>query len=311
MDYGHGLVSWSVYQNVACGKNLSQVRKGLVDIFGFHFRLPKGQLYRFKSSVARYYRRTYRQILERIVSGKIIHIDETEVALRGKKGYVWVLASLDAVYFVYRDSREGAFLKEMLKDFSGVLVSDCFSAYDSVLCAQQKCLAHLLRDVNEDLLRNPFDEEFRNLAQEFGRVLRKIVETIDRFGLRKRHLHKHRADVQRFFKSVLSRRFVSEAAQKLQTRLQKYEWRFFTFLDYDNVPWNNNYAEHAIKSFARYRRFADGRFTEASIGEYLVMLSIFQTCEYRGVKFLDFLLSEKTNIEGFALAQMRVRRRGT
>lgn len=126
------------------------------------------------------------------------------------------------------------------------------------------------------------------------------------FGLRRRYLHKHRADVRRFFRSVLSRQFLSEAAQKLQARLQKYEWRFFTFLDYDDVPWNNQYAEHAIKCFARYRRFADGRFTEASIGEYLVMLSIFQTCEYRGINFLEFLLSEKRDIEAFACDRMRL-----
>ena len=63
----------------------------------------------------------------------------------------------------------------------------------------------------------------------------------------------------------------------------------FTFLDHDGIPWNNCNAEHAIKCFARHRQFADGRFTEVSINDYLVILSVYQSCEYQGVNFLDFL----------------------
>jgi hypothetical protein len=75
----------------------------------------------------------------------------------------------------------------------------------------------------------------------------------------------------------------------------KYGSRLFTFLDYDGVPWNNNNAEHAIKGFARVRRFADGRFTEESIREYLVMLSVAETCEYQNIEVLEFLLAQTNN----------------
>jgi len=298
--YGHGLISWTVYHNVGCGQNLLQVKKGLLEVFDFNFFFPRNQLYRFKASVSKYYQTTYKQILPSILSGHIIHIDETEVALRGKKGYVWVVANFEAVYFFYKDSREGAFLEAMLEGFSGVLISDFFSAYDSLKCSQQKCLVHLLRDLNEDLLRNPFDEQFKNLTQRFAALLRTITETIDRYGLKKKHLHKHQVDVQRFFSWLYSMDFSSDVAIKLQTRLRKNEAKLFIFLDHDGVPWNNTNAEHAIKSFARYRRFADGRFTEATIKDYLMMLSVYQTCEYQGVRFLDFLLSKQKDIGAFA-----------
>ena len=72
----------------------------------------------------------------------------------------------------------------------------------------------------------------------------------------------------------------------------KYGSRLFTFLDYDGVPWNNNNAEHAMHSFARVRRFSDGKFTEASIREYLVMLSVTETCKYQNVDTLEFLLAQ-------------------
>jgi len=37
-----------------------------------------------------------------LVKRMLLHIDETEVKLRRSKGYVWVFASMDVVYFEYR-----------------------------------------------------------------------------------------------------------------------------------------------------------------------------------------------------------------
>jgi predicted RecB family nuclease len=285
--YGRGLVSWCIYQNIVGGQNLHRVRKVLAEVF--KISLPPCQLYRFKTAVADYYQPNYARILEEMLKGSILHIDETEVDLRGRKGYVWVLTSMERVYFFYRDSREGTFLKEMLRGFAGVLVSDFYTAYDSLDCPQQKCLIHLLRDLNEDVLKSPYDEEFKTLAQGFSTLLRKVVETIDRYGLKKRHLHKHRAEVEAFFDAACSGEGVSEVARGYRKRFEKYRVKLFAFLDHDGVPWNNNNAEHAIKCFAKYREFADGRFTEASLKDYLVILSVYQSCEYQGIDFLDFL----------------------
>jgi hypothetical protein len=57
------------------------------------------------------------------------------------------------------------------------------------------------------------------------------------------------------------------------------------------VPWNNNNAENAIRQFAYYREDAAGRLKEDRLSDHLVLLSISQTCRYRGINFLKFLLS--------------------
>ena len=74
----------------------------------------------------------------------------------------------------------------------------------------------------------------------------------------------------------------------------------FTFLDHDGVPWNNNNAEHAIKRFAKYRRDADGRFTERSLQEYLVLATVLETCEFNNLNVLKFLLSKEATLEGLS-----------
>src|SRR5262249_11446408 len=156
------------------------------------------------------------RILNRIVEGGLIHSDETHVNLQKGKGTVWALTNLEDVLYMYRSSREAGFLQELLRDFKGVLVSDFYSGYDSLPCEQQKCLVHLIRDINDDLKGNPYDEEFKALAAGFGKLLRSIVGTIDKYGLKKRHLHKHKAEVVRFFRDLAARVHRSELAEGYQ-----------------------------------------------------------------------------------------------
>ena len=64
-----------------------------------------------------------------------------------------------------------------------------------------------MRDINEDLCKQPFNEEIRDIARRFAALLRLIVESVDRFGLKTRHLRKHRPAVDRFFKEILGRTY--------------------------------------------------------------------------------------------------------
>jgi hypothetical protein len=63
--------------------------------------------------------------------------------------------------------------------FSGVLVSGFYSGYDSTQCAQQKCLIHLMRDMNDDLRKQPFNAEMRMMAEAFAGLLWTMVATMD------------------------------------------------------------------------------------------------------------------------------------
>jgi len=74
----------------------------------------------------------------------------------------------------------------------------------------------------------------------------------------------------------------------------------FTFLDYDGIPWNNNNAEHAIKYLAKYRRLVNGRVTETGLTDYLKLLSLYETCRYQEISFLEFLLSKEREMDRFA-----------
>jgi predicted RecB family nuclease len=302
----HGLKSWAMYQHVAHGLSQQTIATMLEEFFGL--RVNAAILHSVKGLMARHYRSTCRRLLDKILAGSLLHVDETQVKLKSGKGYVWVFASLEEVVYMYRPTREGDFLKDLLKDFHGVLVSDFYAAYDSLECPQQKCLIHLIRDMNQELLNHPFDEELRSVTQPFGVLLRDVVATVDENGLKARHLKKHAREVSSYFRELSGRTLRSEAAEALQQRLLKHQDKLYTFIEYDGVPWNNNSAENAIKRFAYYRELTVGTLREPGLKDYLVLLSVCQTCRYKEVSFLKFLLSRERDVDAFCLGRHRRRR---
>jgi Transposase IS66 family len=102
-------------------------------------------------------------------------------------------------------------------------------------------------------------------------------------------MKKHKRSVSRFYRWLTKTNFETEVGVGYKKRFEKNKDKLFTFLDYDDVPWNNNAAEHAIKAFATLRRVFGGSSTERGIQDYLVLLSVCETCRYRGINFWEWL----------------------
>ena len=296
--WGWNVLAYFVYHIVSLCVPQLTVQHSLNRLFGFE--LVRSTLNNFKIEASNYYSVTKRRILDRIVHGNLIHADETRANIKGHLAYVWVLTNLREVVYVLAESREGEIVQELLRGFNGVLVSDFYAAYDAIECPQQKCLIHLIRDLNDEILNNPFDQEMKSIAVAFAGSLKPMVETIDRHGLKKYFLRKHLVEVERFYGFLEQSSFKSEVALKCKLRFEKNRDKLFTFLRYDGVPWNNNNAEHAIKAFARLRDVISGLCTKKSLDEYLTLLSVSETCEYQGLDFLDFLRSGEKDVETFA-----------
>ncbi len=226
--YGLTLKGWAVNHIIALRNPWTVISEHLCDLFGYS--LARGTIGYFKRTMAAYYEKTFAAIGEKLRHGSLVHADETQAKVKNATGYVWVFTNLEEVLYVYSDTREGDTMREILKGFHGVLVSDFYAAYDSVSCAQQKCLIHLIRDLNDDLFKNPFDEEFKQLAQGFTSVIAPIVETIDRFGLKKIYLEKHKPIAQMFLDAVAGHDYRSEAVAAIRHDLPSAKASYSAFL---------------------------------------------------------------------------------
>lgn len=228
-----------------------------------------------------------------VLNSPVIHIDETTIKLSKESGYVWVFAATHTVFYHYASSREVSFLQELLKDYKGVIVSDFYPGYETLKIKSQKCLIHLIRDLNDDLFKHQFDQEYKILVAAFSKLLRAIIETVDKHGLKKTYLEKHVKDTIAFYNNYIDQDYKSELSTKYSKRFKKHWEELWTFLNHDNVPWNNNNAEAAVKAFAQHRRGVKGQMHVRGITEYLQMLTVAQTCRYRNLSFLSLLRKKK------------------
>jgi hypothetical protein len=218
--WGWNVVAYFIYHIVGLHVPQRTMQHSLNRLFGFD--LSAQNMNEFKTKAADHYLVTKNKILQRIVHGDLIHSDETRANIKGHTAYVWVLTNHKEVVYILAENREAETIQTLLKDFKGVLVSDFYAAYDSIDCPQQKCLIHLMRDLNEEILNNPFDQDMKSIAVGFAELLRPMVNTIDRHGLKKRFLRKHIIKVDHFFKFLDSTDFKSEAALKCKQRFEKF-----------------------------------------------------------------------------------------
>ena len=97
-------------------------------------------------------------------------------------------------------------------------MSDFYGAYDALPNHQQKCILHLMRDMNQLILNNPFDEELQAITRPFGTLLRSIIMTVDKHGLRHEFLEAHEPELAAFADSLALQSFSSDAAEGLRER---------------------------------------------------------------------------------------------
>jgi hypothetical protein len=296
-SFGHGFQVWTIYQRVILRLPYRIITQVMEHLFGVG--LSEATVVNFLSYAASYYKVTEAAILQAMLKSEFVHVDETRINIQGVEQYVWVFTDGRHVCFRMTETRESEIVHQVLSGYEGVLVSDFYPGYDSMPCKQQKCLVHLIRELNDDLWKAPFDREFEAFVLEIRTLLVPIFGAIDRYGLTARHLRKFETSVERFYaRHIVSKEYASEIAAKYQKRFQRYRESLFTFLVQDGIPWNNNMAERAIRQLAIQRKISRTFFKNVA-PQYLLLLAIAQTCRFQEKSFLKFLLSKARDVDQF------------
>ena len=294
--YGHGLQSWVAYHRLFLRLPYRIIKQALYD--QFEEKVSTASFVKFLKYFSHYYAETERIINDKILNNSFIHADETKINIQGVDQYVWVFTDGANVVFKLTPTRESDIVHQFLGDYSGVLVTDFYPGYDSVKCKQQKCWVHLIRDINDDLWRFPFDSEYERFVIKVRDLILPILEAVEKFGLKKRHLNKFLPCVEHFYECVINARYKSDLAIKYQKRFLRYRSSLFVFLTENGIPWNNNAGERAIRHLAVQRKIS-GSFFESMTPHYLRLLGIMQTCRFQEKSLLKFLLSKEIDIDQF------------
>jgi hypothetical protein len=295
--FGWNFQAWVIYQRIALRMSYRLISKAAFDLFSE--QLSPTTANAFIERFAEHYRHTEEQLLRNILDGTVVHLDETRINILGADQYVWVLTDNKRVVFRLTQNRETEFLHPLLSTFKGTAVTDFYGGYDALPCAQQKCLVHLIRDLNDDLWKNPFDDEFEGFVAAFRDVLVPLLEDVHRFGLKERYLRKHHSRIDRFYRNFITgKASVRDTTARYRKRFDRYKESLFSFIDSNGVPWHNNAAERALRHLAVQRKIS-GSFTENGARDYLCLLAIAQTCRFQRKSFLGFLLSKSANVDEY------------
>ena len=301
--YGRGFQAWAVYQRVALRLPYALIAKAVQDIL--HENISVSVIDSFVQRCSEQFAYTETLLLRNILQGLVIHVDETKISIRGIHQFVWVITDGSRVTFRLTETRETDFLRQLLAGYSGTLVSDFYGGYDALPFRQQKCLVHLIRDLNDDLWKNPFNDEYEQFVSSVRDVLVPIFEDIQRFGLKALHLRKHQKQVDRFYRDTICGGSAShEIIVKYQKRFERYRNSIFSFLGSDGIPWNNNAAERALRHLAVQRKIS-GVFSSKGANHYLRLLAVAQTCRFQNKSFLGFLLSGCVDVDEYSEGRRR------
>ena len=222
--FGHNIQAWVIYTRIVLRLPLAAISQSCEELFDEP--ITDASIGNFILRFAEYYAPTENILLARLLASPFIHADETKINVQGVDHYIWVLTNGTHVIFRITETRTTAMIQELLKGYKGTLISDFYGAYDAVDCRHQKCLVHLIRDLNEDLWKNPFNGELEQFIAAFRKVLIPIMADVRKYGLRKRNLQKHRRVVDRYYN------FAVDGCISEDEIVQRYQKRFIRYRNF-------------------------------------------------------------------------------
>ena len=256
----------------------------------------------------------YRAQLKHILASSTLAMDEVPMkAGRKAKGkmkqtYFWpIYGEDDEVAFTWSSSRGAKHAKEQLTGFSGVLLSDGYQAYTSVIRTLNRdneaniihatCRAHTRRYFDKALLMEP------ELAKE---ALKQIAELYK--------IEKHIRDnltysdeilvyrqkwsepiVERFFKWLYEQRqrpeiLPSNPLSKALSYALDRKTEIKVFLSHPAVPIDTNHLERALRAIPMGRKNHLFCWTELGAEQLGMLQSLLVTCRLQGINPYTYLV---------------------
>jgi hypothetical protein len=215
-------------------------------------------------------------IRQQVRASPAVCADETGWREDGHNGYVWTFSTPTTRLFLRRGRNKEVVDEVLGEDFSGVLVSDFYAAYDHYPGLHQRCWPHLLRDIHNLKLIYPADAALSEWAQR----VQGLYEEAKAF---RSDDQRRRLQAQERFERRLLELAAPYAEDPLavQARLCRRIGRFIkqllVFVGHPSVPADNNQAERSLRHLVTCRKISGGTRSEAGTSSKMVLASLFGT----------------------------------
>ena len=218
-------------------------------------------LVRGSQRLARLAQPSYEALAEAARHSEVQHVDETGWKIGGRSAWLWVFADARATVYRVRHSRGHEVVVEVLgEDYPGVLVGDCFLAYDPLSFTKSKCAAHLLKRCSE------VEQSKTRGAVRFSRRVAALLRAAMALKRRRGTIGDHGYAVLRGkphaeLDRLLAGTYTDPDNARLAKLPREHRASVPAFLDHDGVDATNNLAEREVRPAVIARKVSAGNRT--------------------------------------------------
>jgi transposase len=240
-------------------------------------------------------RPVYLELIEALRLCAVVHSDETGWRIGLLSAWLWVFTNQHITVYAIRESRGHEVIIEILgQTFRGILVSDCFLAYDDQTLRdwlKQKCVGHLLRNFSE------LEESKTGGAVRFARDVTALLQgalalKADKSNLSPALFAQRAAALEAELDALIDpqRRLTDPDNLRLAKRLRKQRPHVLRFLYVDGLDATNNQAERQLRPGVITRKTSGCNRTDSGAEAHSILGSVLATCRQQAIPILDYLV---------------------
>ncbi len=241
------------------------------------------------SRVSRRLEPFYKGIEASLFTQPVIHGDETGWKMDGQRWYLWGLCNKYLTYFHLNASRAAKVVNAILpKDYSGIFHSDFYGAYN-IYSNTQRCLVHLMRDVNNELDIKPKNTVLKKIKQQIKQIIKKGLK----IQKQKKSLKKEQqtSKLKERLLKLCQLKSSDKKTKNLIARINRYQDHLLQFVNHEDAEFHNNRAERALRPAVIFRKVSFGNRTEQGAENFAVLNSVLETGRLKNKNINQFIHS--------------------
>lgn len=287
---GHNLASWIAYLHINARVTLRVIQRILKQMFCVHISL--GEMCALMAQISNKGQTITDSVKSEVQSSSCLHADETGWRENGEYRCLWSLSTTNARWFHIDLHRTSEVALSLIGEASNrTLVTDFYAAYNKMPGRHQRCWPHFHRDLEKLRLHPLYDkgvEEWIDSVLQVwhkGREYRAFCLTKPPFGAGVFDRRRKRRELEKELIEIVEPYWEMDSANAIQATLARRAGIFmnelFTFVEFPEVPDDNNAAERAIRPAVILRKVCGGTRSKNGTAVKAALLTMFETWKLR------------------------------
>jgi transposase len=283
---GHNLASWIANLHINARIPVRTIQSILKQMCSVHISI--GEISDLMALIAKKGEPSLEAIKQEVRSSSCLHADETSWCENGRYKCLWSLSTKFARWFHIDDRRTSQVALSLIgSQFSGVLVTDFYAAYNQIPGRHQRCWPHFQRALEQLRLHPLVDKPSQDWIDAVldvwykGRDYRAYCLQQPLFGATVFDRERKRQELEQELYALAEPLLEADSAivpqATLARRIGLFLGELFTFVEFPEVPDDNNAAERAIRQAVIIRKICGGTRSEKGTLTKAALMSLFGT----------------------------------